>query len=468
MQNNNKQIARVGNRYLIEGREYDKTEGKETQFQCLLCGNLISSTILYKREKDCICDSCIKELFFEYDQKQKEKKKKEKPFKIKYIDKPFSFTEVIYTLNSNSRECPCGNSHHYVKFMTRLFNQKYSGSVKAELIYCSKCKNYFILKAEKERIKSDVYPKYSFAENNAKPIFRGETELQTKENNSTKANSVQSFKKESDFFEKELPDRIHEIPSVVITIDIANVNLRLKERYYIVTDFTAERPKENILHYSRDKARELLTAALYERREKVGQLDGVNYRVINVEYPQSENRIPETLLPKKLVIQSPGGYKSSIVNRNYELVDLLLYAPFTQKYEILVATYAKKENYCFVAQSRFRQFLNDYGKPDVPIKLGSAYRAGTFGELRDESLLRSFGYSVAEGGPSTSQRQEILADVVDLEWMTTQQIANFLEFLIDTHNQPQMDNARIKWKTDKQFIMNYNVNTERFLVAKTK
>ncbi len=86
-------------------------------------------------------------------------------------------------------------------------------------------------------------------------------------------------------------------------------------------------------------------------------------------------------------------------------------------------------------------------------------------ELKPESLLHQSGYNVsANDDLSSNQRQEILRRVVDNGLYTISGICSHLDWLIGRNNKVRnrdMSSAIAKWKEDRMFISNYNVDKQR-------
>ena len=92
------------------------------------------------------------------------------------------------------------------------------------------------------------------------------------------------------------------------------------------------------------------------------------------------------------------------------------------------------------------------------------YKAGTNAfNLSSESLLKQFGYNVSEkDNLSDSQRQNILALLIDHEILTKAQIDKYLRFFIHSKkNNPIYENAVNKWRSDLEFVDNYKFNSNQ-------
>lgn len=238
---------------------------------------------------------------------------------------------------------------------------------------------------------------------------------------------------------------------------------------YVITNGNSDVDERDVFHYRSQEGRELLSAAFAGQRKKKGVLCGNHFEVIDVIF--AENRVktlPKYILPVQFTIENDGGYYSSVVNRNYELVDLLVYSPFSQRYELMRSTYNKEYDYCYTDIRVFRSFVQKYGNPGVPINFQrlSSNRISNC-DLRSESILKGYGYSVSEENRmSDSERREMLSEIVDLKILTVREVVAFLDFFCRLHNGTMYASARAKWASDKAFIESYKANPERFLIAR--
>ena len=144
-----------------------------------------------------------------------------------------------------------------------------------------------------------------------------------------------------------------------------------------------------------------------------------------------------------------------------------MYSPFTERYEIVRATYDKKENLCYTDIGLFRKFINTYGSPLKTLDF-YPYVPGAFDyhKLRSESILMCYGYNVSEtNNLSDKERHELLAEIVDLEILTVSQVISRLKFFCRLHRNESYQLARLKWESDINYIENYKVKPERFFTA---
>ena len=227
------------------------------------------------------------------------------------------------------------------------------------------------------------------------------------------------------------------------------------------------------IHYSSGVGRELLSAAFSPERKNRGVLYNREYRVIRTVFLDDKQSFVEKYITTDLYIKKDGGYRSSVLNSNFEIVDTLLYSYKTKMYEIIHSTYDKELESCFVDIRIFRQYVSEYGKPCVDLSFDynnrindGANHSENWNNLNEESILKGYGYNVSRAEDlSDRQREEILAEIVDLEILTVSRIVGFLSFFIQTHPQEMYFEARNKWNSDRDFIQNYCINSQRFLIA---
>ena len=115
------------------------------------------------------------------------------------------------------------------------------------------------------------------------------------------------------------------------------------------------------------------------------------------------------------------------------------------------------------------RIVSFYGNPGITISFYSKGYCLDWNELNAESILRIYGYSVSETEGLTSKtRQEILAELVDLEITTVSFITKMISFFIKSHPDDRFFIARTKWEEDLHYIENYKIRPERFLILDTK
>lgn len=231
----------------------------------------------------------------------------------------------------------------------------------------------------------------------------------------------------------------------------------------IVTSRSERNLEADVFHYSDWLARRLLFAIYQEKNtlsvagEEFDILKSLRLDWKNEDYLNS-------LKIDTIVLRKGGGLYKGLSQQEADLVDILLYSPFTGCFEVAHASHDKEHNIFYMDTKVFRGFVEKYGNPGVKI---AAYQSGAsdFSTLRDESILHAYGYVVGNAGLPLQSRQALLGEVMDLGMMSAQSILNLLELNISTHTGDRNATARACWEADKQFVMTYKVNPERFVVA---
>ncbi|MCD8147665.1 MAG: hypothetical protein LUD84_10410 [Clostridiales bacterium] len=238
----------------------------------------------------------------------------------------------------------------------------------------------------------------------------------------------------------------------------------------ISSDARADENDPYIYHYASPEIRRLFKQIIHDGVDTVLWKD----RLCHVEYQRPmlgtsfQGKAP---VVQQIEISANGGYVSN--NPKREIVDVLLYCPKTENYELSRATYNKEEQIYYMDLSRYRNFCRKYGKPDVSIRLPQSkwdnYGNDGWDSLNEESILHLFGYNVnQQDNLSDKTRQDILAEIIDLDldFMKPAAIIRHLQFLIKSREtNPNQVIACGKWKRDIAFVENYRANPSRFIIA---
>lgn len=267
--------------------------------------------------------------------------------------------------------------------------------------------------------------------------------------------------------EVSLQKSLKEIPSAALLVLAQDSDNR--QHRFIIVNSKKDANGETCLHYSHKFARELLTALYIESRCKTAYYNEKVFHVSKAISPEvSQNSTNSVFLPQELFFKTGGGYYSYQKDRNSEIIDILLYSPFSGRYECVHATHDKHFDEYYMDASIFRRFIHEYGNPGIKIASscnGSYSR--DWNDLQAESILKGYGYSVSQNDRlSPVERQDILAELVDLNILTIPYIVRMLEFFISSHSGEKYLYARMKWEDDKKYISNYRANPSRFLIAK--
>lgn len=268
--------------------------------------------------------------------------------------------------------------------------------------------------------------------------------------------------------ESEAKRRLRTVPNSVVMVRVETKDNQIQE--YIITNCEPALTDSNIFYYKSLEGREILSAAFAKQRDKKGVLFDNEFKVLNCIFADENNQqtFSSAMVPVKINIKNDGGYSSSIVNRNFEIVDLLLYSPVTKRFELMPSTYDKALDYCYTDISIFRSHLHKYRSPDLPLDFYTKRSSHRFSydDMASESILMGYNYSVSQANNlSTYERREILAEIVDLKILTVSRIVRFLDFLCRCRPGEKYYLARSKWESDMNFIQNYKVNPNRFLFA---
>ena len=251
-----------------------------------------------------------------------------------------------------------------------------------------------------------------------------------------------------------------EFKSTFYTIYLKDDKTNVIEKVIVVSDKKEVVGGINVYHYTDIVARTLLADILHFHQKQI-VLNNKNYCVISAENSKciSEN----SYIIDKLYIRENGGFYSYSGNNN--IVDLLLYSPFTKRFEIINATYDKILKYYYVDMSKYKMFIDQYGNPGVLVEFFSDIRTDVPYNRKKESILHALGYNVSKTDDlSDNQRQSIISFTLDVGLMTTKEIEDLLKDLIKQNKGKNM--AIMKWEKDIEFTKNYNINPDRFIIAK--
>lgn len=273
-----------------------------------------------------------------------------------------------------------------------------------------------------------------------------------------------SYKTIYDFYiDKSILNKNARIKSAICIFYLKELHSDISKKIVIVSTKKCASNIEDIYHYSDVIARTLLSNAYHSKKKEV-VLNNKHYLIVNSE--QINNKLIDSLIIKNLIIGKNEGLLSA--SNKKKTFDILLYSPYNDRYEIIKAFYDSEYNFYYVDMALFKSFLNIYGNPGIPVKVLSEKNFGSLNYIKDESILRAYGYSVSQNENLTdSKRQEIIADVLDLGLMKSKEILALLNFLINSHKDSKYDSAKIKWKKDAEFTMNYKINPQRFITAES-
>lgn len=256
----------------------------------------------------------------------------------------------------------------------------------------------------------------------------------------------------------------HSIKSASLAIHLNCKDSKENRLVTIVSERSDRNHQLDIFHYSDWFARQLLYSVYKEHKtiNIAGDIFSI-LKIIRLDWKNGS--FLNQIKIDTIVLRAGGGLYGGIHQRNTELVDILLYSPYTDCFEVAHATYDTENEVYFMDAKVFRGFVEKYGNPGVKI---AAYESGLrdFSTMREESILRAYGYvvGITRGLPEAARR-EILSEVMDLEIMSAEAILRLLNHNISMHSQEKDRYARMDWEADKAFVLEYKVNPDRFVVA---
>lgn len=172
----------------------------------------------------------------------------------------------------------------------------------------------------------------------------------------------------------------------------------------------------------------------------------------------------DTTSPYEIEIKKNGGI--SMID-NCELIDILLYSPYTKAYEIARASYNRKNRSFYIDKSIYKNFLKKYGDPGIIVYNLSLIDNSTINMWREESPLYSYGYSVNQkDNLSDSMRHMILKNIVDSKKLSKEEIISHLNNCINfKKNNDRFAVACRKWQNDIEFLVNYNTSISKLTIS---
>lgn len=223
----------------------------------------------------------------------------------------------------------------------------------------------------------------------------------------------------------------------------------------------------NIIHYTSLLARKLLLA-LSKQRTTFSYYDKFYTVLYKEPITRSAGFSLDYINPNQIVLRKGGGLLNGIKQIGTELVDILLYSPFTDCFEVAHVTYDLINCIFYMDAKVFRRFLHRYGNPGIILAAQPKSKSSKqFYTMQEESVLHAYGYNVGISSDLTEfERQEILGEVLDLELMTARSIINLLDHNINMHPGEQYIVACSDWEADKEFVFEYKINPSRFFIAK--
>ena len=237
--------------------------------------------------------------------------------------------------------------------------------------------------------------------------------------------------------------------------------------YVVVKNVKDISQEKRFILYSETLARELLTSYLRKERNKKGTIDGFDYVVLSATYGNGRKvfNARDIVFNNSLIIRTGGGTISSSNNANEEIVEMLLYSPFTGRFELIMATHNKKTDVYYTSPSRFREFVKRFGNPGIKIKFFlNGHVVSSISNDNAEAFFEMYGYSLRNEYCTENTRHMLLAEIVDLGILTPGQVKDNIIHCLMTYSSEDLSSARLRGQSDIRFIDNYKVDPDRFSI----
>lgn len=202
---------------------------------------------------------------------------------------------------------------------------------------------------------------------------------------------------------------------------------------------------------------------LDEFASKIGTIKIHNYKV----WPGQEHHLdgftrfcdPENI--QNITIMSQNNISRD--SDEYEMVTALVYCANRVEPVYIDVYYSKQQNKYFINEESYRQYRMRYGLPYVHLVADEYDGDMDYGNLRKNSELNLYGYTVAKTAEmSTGERQRLLQQLMDNGLMSKHQIVNHLEWLIHRQSgRVKMEDACDCWREDLRFVNSYRLNAQR-------
>lgn len=214
-----------------------------------------------------------------------------------------------------------------------------------------------------------------------------------------------------------------------------------------------------------------IIGALNTRGENRFLCEGSRYRIISFrkygnaeKYQEAIGKFSDAKTPQTVFIYSYKQIKT-LEAENYECVTAMIPC---QRFDCLVPVtvyYDKRRQRYFMNEVTYTDTLLRYGLPYLRVQLysGESEMYGNGRMLNAHSELNLLGYSVSMSeGLSVTERQELLARIIDSRIMSKAEIINHIEWLIRTRKHiSRMANAIAEWQADLRFVNGYMIDRQR-------
>ena len=240
-----------------------------------------------------------------------------------------------------------------------------------------------------------------------------------------------------------------------------------EERTIIIVADDKEQDSKNGIYWVNRALSQSILHALDEKREEF-EFDKVDYLIISTRstaaYDEFCSRRYHFLnaeeKPQVIYVYKQKSYTNDL---DLEPVTALFYYPGSAGPAEMTVFYSTSTDEYFVNQEVYNLFRKKHGLPFVALKMAKGEKFPTNPDMAEESILHMYGYNVSSSeGMTESERQNILARLVDYGIASKGKIENHLEIMIFLGEQnPKMANAVEKWRQDILFVNTYKIEDQR-------
>lgn len=257
-----------------------------------------------------------------------------------------------------------------------------------------------------------------------------------------------------------------EVAEILVTVDGQETFIRILTSVKDIDKYKCVQ-NELLIRESESTGRELLGRIAHDQLDKfaskIGTIKIHNYKV----WPGQEHHLdgftrfcdPENI--QNITVMSQNNISRD--SDEYEMVTALVYCANRVEPVYIDVYYSKRQNKYFINEESYRQYRMRYGLPYVHLVADEYDGDMDYGNLRKNSELNLYGYTVAKTAEmSTGERQRLLQQLMDNGLMSKHQIVNHLEWLIHRQSgRVKMEDACDCWREDLRFVNSYRLNAQR-------
>ena len=238
-----------------------------------------------------------------------------------------------------------------------------------------------------------------------------------------------------------------------------------KVSYFLIGDADFDRDnKKHFYSYTDTEAREVLAACYVFDRFRGLRIGRRQFELVNEWYASRSLRYSlGGLIPDDVLVVPDSIYLTHLIG--YDEILILVYSNFTDCFECIEAKIGE-EGEVWISRSIYQGFKEKHKRitanvteiEDEQISDKELKEIGknVFHNLASESILMKHGYSVnAIENLSKTEREKVLAQILDEKIVTRKNLIARLEFYIRCHSDDRNMIARTKWAEDIDYVKQY-------------